>query len=110
MHRLSDAAGRRPAWSLHSAAASTARASGMHHRELLRFHEWCAVAFTELVTILPNDLHDTYKLRIATGARWTFLSDEDLEVQRALRDRRVHRRASRPRRGAAHAGPRRPAS
>ena len=22
----------------------------MHHRELLRFHEWCAVAFTQLVT------------------------------------------------------------
>ena len=53
----------------------------MHHRELLRFHEWCSVAFTELVTIMPNDQHDVYKLKISTGARWTFLSDEDLEVQ-----------------------------
>jgi len=47
---------------------------------LLRFHEWCSVAFTELVTIMPNNLHDVYRLKIATGARWTFLSDEDLEV------------------------------
>jgi peroxiredoxin len=54
----------------------------MHHRELLRFHEWCSVAFTELVSILPNDLHDVYKLKISTGARWTFLADRALEVQR----------------------------
>jgi peroxiredoxin len=54
----------------------------MHHRELLRFHEWCSVAFTELVSILPNDLHDVFKLKISTGARWTFLADTDLEVQR----------------------------
>ena len=40
----------------------------MHHRELLRFHEWCDVGFTQLVSILPNDLHDTYKLKISTGA------------------------------------------
>jgi peroxiredoxin len=56
----------------------------MHQREMLRFHEWCAVAFTQLVTIVPNDLHDTYRLRISTGAHWTFLADEELEVQRAL--------------------------
>ncbi len=42
------------------------------------------VAFTALVTVLPNDLHDTNKMKIATGAWWTFLSDGDLEVQRAL--------------------------
>jgi peroxiredoxin len=53
-----------------------------HHRELLRFHEWCSVAFTELVSVLPNDLHDTFKLKISTGARWTFLSDGELELQR----------------------------
>ena len=53
-----------------------------HHRELLRFHEWCSVAFTELVSILPNDLHDTYKLKLSTGARWTFLADTELMVQR----------------------------
>ena len=52
-----------------------------HHRELLTFHEWCAVAFTELVSVLPNDLHDVYKLKISTGANWTFLADTDLHVQ-----------------------------
>jgi len=55
-----------------------------HQREMLKFYEWCAVAFTELVTVLPNDLHETNKLRISTGAHWTYLADEDLEVQRTL--------------------------
>ncbi len=55
-----------------------------HQREMLTFYEWCSVAFTELVTVLPNTLHDVYKLKISTGARWTFLADADLEVQRAL--------------------------
>jgi hypothetical protein len=31
---------------------------------------------------LPNGLHDVLKLKISTGAHWTFLADEDLEVQR----------------------------
>lgn len=51
---------------------------------MLEFHELCAVAFTQLVTVVPNNLHDTNKLRISTGAHWTFLADENLEVQRAL--------------------------
>jgi peroxiredoxin len=55
-----------------------------HQREMIKFYEWCAVAFTQLVTILPNDLHETNKLRISTGAYWTFLSDEKLDVQRTL--------------------------
>jgi peroxiredoxin len=55
-----------------------------HQREMLTFYEWCSVAFTELVTVLPNNLHDVYKLKISTGARWTFLADAELEVQRAL--------------------------
>jgi peroxiredoxin len=55
-----------------------------HQREMLRLHEWSSVAFTELVTILPNDLHDVFKLKISTGAHWTWLADRDLEVQRAL--------------------------
>jgi peroxiredoxin len=55
-----------------------------HQREMLRFHEWAAVAFTQVVTVLPNDLHDVYKLRISTGAHWPFLADRDLEVQRTL--------------------------
>jgi peroxiredoxin len=55
-----------------------------HQREMLKFWEWCAVAFTQLVTVLPNDLHDTDKLRISTGAYWPFLCDTDLDVQGAL--------------------------
>ena len=55
-----------------------------HQKEMLKFWEWCAVAFTELVTVLPNDLHETEKLRISTGAYWPFLADTDLEVQRTL--------------------------
>ena len=39
----------------------------LQQREMVEFHEWCPVAFTELVTVLPNDLHDTYKMRIADG-------------------------------------------
>jgi peroxiredoxin len=55
-----------------------------HHKELLKLQELVPVAFTTLVTVLPNDLHDTNKMKIATGAWWTFLSDGDLEAQRAL--------------------------
>ena len=55
-----------------------------HQRELIRFHQWCAVAYTTLVTVVPNDLHDVFKLRASTGAYWTYLSDADLAVQRAL--------------------------
>ncbi len=55
-----------------------------HQREMLKFYEWCSVAYTKLVTILPNDLHETDKLRMSTGAYWPFLADTDLEVQRTL--------------------------
>ena len=55
-----------------------------HQREVVKVHEWCAVAFTQLVTVLPNDLHDVGKLKISTGAYWPYLSDGDLEVQRTL--------------------------
>jgi peroxiredoxin len=55
-----------------------------HQRAMVQFHEWCDVAFTTVVTVLPNDLHDTNKMRIAAGAHWTYLSDGDLEVQRAF--------------------------
>ena len=54
-----------------------------HQKEMVKFHEWCPVAFTEVVTVLPNDLHDTYKMKIATGAQWTYLADSDLAVQEA---------------------------
>jgi peroxiredoxin len=53
-----------------------------HQREMLHFYEWCSVAFTQLVTVLPNDLHDVYRLKISTGAHWTFLADRELEVQK----------------------------
>jgi peroxiredoxin len=55
-----------------------------HLTEMLQFHRWSAVAFTKLVTVLPNDLHDTNKMKISIGASWPFLSDADLEVQRTL--------------------------
>jgi peroxiredoxin len=53
-------------------------------REMVKFHQWCDVAFTSVVTILPNDMHDTNKMRIAAGAHWTFLSDGDQKVQQTL--------------------------
>ena len=34
-----------------------------HQRELLKFYEWCSVAFTQLVTVLPNDLQKTLDIR-----------------------------------------------
>ena len=55
-----------------------------HQRELLKLHEWSSAAFTQLVTVLPNELHDVYKLKISTGAHWTYLADADLELQTAL--------------------------
>jgi peroxiredoxin len=55
-----------------------------HQREMLRLHEWSSVGFTQLVTVLPNDLHDVFKLKISTGAHWTWLADSELEVQSTL--------------------------
>jgi peroxiredoxin len=55
-----------------------------HQREMLKLYEWCSVGFTQLVTVLPNDLHDVFKLKISTGAHWTYLADTELEVQKAL--------------------------
>jgi peroxiredoxin len=81
MHRLSDLQGDNMLV-LHLSRGEHCPRERMHHRELLRFHELCAVAFTELVTIMPNDLHDVFRMKISTGARWTFLSDGDLGVQR----------------------------
>jgi peroxiredoxin len=80
LHRLSDLQGEN-LLVLHLSRGEHCPRERMHHRELLRFHEWSAVAFTELVSVLPNSLHDVFKMKIATGARWTFLADEDFEVQ-----------------------------
>jgi len=53
-------------------------------RYMVPFSEMCPVAFTEIVTILPGETHDAYKMKIAAGASWTFLSDTDLAVQTEL--------------------------
>jgi peroxiredoxin len=55
-----------------------------HQREMVKFHQWSPVAFTEMVTVLPNSLHDVFRMKIAAGAHWTFLADEDLDVRTAL--------------------------
>jgi len=55
-----------------------------HQIEMVKFQQWAPVGFTQLVTILPNDLHDVFKMKIATGAWWTYLSDGDYLVQREL--------------------------
>ena len=54
LHRLSDLQGE-DALVLHLSRGEHCPRERMHHRELLRFHELCSVAFTELVTIMPND-------------------------------------------------------
>jgi peroxiredoxin len=81
MHRLSELQGENM-MVLHLSRGEHCPRERMHHRELLRFYEWCSVAFTELVSILPNSQHDVFRLKAGAGAHWTFLSDEDLEVQR----------------------------
>jgi peroxiredoxin len=55
-----------------------------HQREMLQMQQWLPVAFTSMVTVLPNDLHDVFKLRSSTGAWWPFLADERLEIRTAL--------------------------
>ena len=80
-HRLSELQGDN-LMVLHLSRGEHCPRERQHHRELLRFHEWCSVAFTELVTVMPNDLHDVFKLKTSTGAHWTFLADRELEVQR----------------------------
>jgi peroxiredoxin len=81
MHSLSELQGD-GALVLHLSRGEHCPRERMHHRQLLGFHELCPVAFTELVTIMPNNQHDVFRLKASTGAHWTFLSDENLEVQR----------------------------
>ncbi len=83
-HRLSDLQGDGNLMVLHLSRGEHCPRERQMHRELLTFHEWCAVGFASLVSLLPNDQHETYKLKISTGANWTFLADEDLYVQRDL--------------------------
>jgi peroxiredoxin len=81
LHRLSELQGDN-AMVLHLSRGEHCPRERQHHRELLQFHEWCAVAFTELVSVLPNDQHDVFRLKASTGANWTFLADSGLELQR----------------------------
>ena len=74
-----------------------------HQREMLVFHQWCAVGFTQLVTILPNDLGDIYKMRIWDRRPLALPGRRRSRGATSLRDRRVHRPAP-PRDRAAHAG------
>jgi peroxiredoxin len=53
----------------------------MHQREMVKLYEWRDLAFTQMVTILPNEAHDAYKLRISSGAHWTYLCDTKLETR-----------------------------
>jgi peroxiredoxin len=83
LHRLSELQGDDPMILLLGRGEHCPR-ERQHQREMLKFYEWSHVAFTKLVTILPNDLHDTSRLRLSTGAAWPFLADEELEVQRTF--------------------------
>ena len=81
LHRLSELQGANPLV-LSLARGEHCPRERQHQRELLRFHEWCGTALTELVTICPGTLHDVKKLRMSTGSHWQYLCDVDLEVQR----------------------------
>jgi peroxiredoxin len=83
MHRLSELQGDNP-MVLQLGRGEHCPRERQHHRELLKFHEWCGTLEGELVTIVPNNLHDTLKLKMTTGAHWTFLADQDLEVRQTL--------------------------
>ena len=83
MHRLSELQGEDPMVLLLGRGEHCPR-ERQHQREMIKLHEWCAVGFTKLVTVLPNNQHDANKLKISTGAYWTYLCDENLEVQSTL--------------------------
>jgi len=55
-----------------------------HQREMVKLHEWCAVAFTQLVTVLPNEQPELERMKIATAANWPYLSDANSELQSDL--------------------------
>lgn len=48
------------------------------------FMPWAGVAFTNIVTITANNIHDAGSHRIMVGAKWPFLSDEKGEVKETL--------------------------
>lgn len=83
MHRLSEIQGANPLVVQLGRGEHCPR-ERQHHRELVKFHEWCGVLESELVTIVPNTLHDTLKLKMTTGGHWTFLADVGLQVRSQL--------------------------
>ncbi|NDJ53385.1 MAG: redoxin domain-containing protein [Chloroflexi bacterium] len=48
------------------------------------FAPWAGVAYTNLVTISHNTVHDVASHRIMVGATWPFLSDENSDVKNTL--------------------------
>src|SRR5436305_10107845 len=54
------------------------------HRDLVTFYPKIAVAYTQIVTIMPDTLAAVQDFREGIGAPWTFLSDVDRLVQRDL--------------------------
>src|SRR5260370_34560812 len=54
------------------------------HRDLAAFYPQIAVAYTQIVTIMPDRLADVQDFREGVGAQWTFLSDVERVVQRDL--------------------------
>jgi peroxiredoxin len=54
------------------------------HRDLVAFYPKIAVAYTQLVTILPDSLSDVQDFREGVGAQWTFLCDPRRIVQQDL--------------------------
>ena len=97
-HRLSDLQGKNPLV-LQLGRGEHCPRERQHHRELLKFYEWCGLLESELVTIVPNDLHETLKLKMTTGGAWTFLADHEYEVQTRLGIREYpdnHHRATVP--------------
>ena len=80
VHRLSTLQGEN-AMVVHLSRGEHCPRERQHMRELLRLQEWVPVAFTTVVTIMPNTQHDVFRMKAATGAWWPFLADEGLEVQ-----------------------------
>jgi len=56
----------------------------LQHRDLVTLYPKIVVAYTQIVTILPDELGDVQDFREGVGARWTFLSDADHTIPRDL--------------------------
>lgn len=83
IHRLSELQGVHPMVLLIGRGEHCPR-ERQHQREMVKFSDWCTVAYTQVVTILPNSREEIRNFRKLMGADWTFLADENLEVQTAL--------------------------